>query len=986
MGMSDLVFDIFAIDRASAVFTRVGDAADTTAARVERGSKMMQQSFLVAGAVAVGLGIKSLEMAANFDAATTKIVALGAESPNAMKRVSQGMLDMTGKVGATAQELADAMYYVEGSGFHGAHALNVLRDAAKGAAIENANVTDVARALSGLLKDYTGTSLTAAAATNAMSGAVAHGGLSFQELAEALPNIGSRAAAANIPVQELLGAVATMTTDQLPAAKAATYLGQTIGQLAAPTAKAQKAMASLGVDSHAVAAAITSGSGHGLADALALLQKGVDHAGKSGETAYQALATTVGGVKSLQGALMLGGKHAHAFASTVDDISAKIKAGGSAIDGFAQTQDTLSFKWKSLKGDASALAVEIGHDLTPAAKEVLGVMSDLFNFLTDHRTVLEGIGVGVGVVAAAFTALKVAQLGVVVVNGVMAASEAAVALGMSASALAAGDLSGAMAGLSLAMDATPFGLVATAIGGVVAGIVALNGGFSHSDAAAKVNQQRISDLASTYDTLTGAITKATRSSVAHDLQTTVDNTPVKNQFGHVVAGPQTNALAIGSKMGINSHDLISAAMGSAKAIEVVRAAMAKYAKTSDLAIYEVNALKTDLGIETGTVHKSAAAAREAWLENQNLAKALKSVKGGTELAHSAYIANIQDLATLAAKHKWTGQEIQTVINAEWQPAMAKAQGITKTNVQAIVASMNGLGGNAKGAMRSSGADAAAGLVAGFSPVIGQMAALGAQAFLAAEAAIRKHGQMHSPSRKMHKAGTDLGDGLTIGFRESTASMAEISARATTAAISAASKHTKKELERALAADSKALAKVNQQIQAAQSWGQAFGGNVFGADLTTMTTSTSTSTIGGSTVTASGAVPSSPAGILQQMFAYQHQQQQQAHVLDNEIKKLAGEGLSQSVLNQMASSGTQGLAEIAALAAASPSQVKEFGSLVNSTNSYLSDAGAYATSGTSMSNLQKQHHDDARQIANIKKALHNLTIKMDGHHHGHLRTA
>lgn len=992
--MSELVFDIFAIDRASAVFTRVGASAERSAMSVQAAQRKMSEGFLMAGAIAVGVGVKSLEMASNFDAATTKIVALGAESPRSMKMVSQGILEMTSQVGASAQELADAMYFIEGSGFHGAKGLNVLSAAAKGAAIENANVTDVARAVSGLLKDYTGHSLTAAQATNAMSGAVAHGGLSFQELAEAIPNVGSRAAAANIPISELLGAIAKMTTDQLPASKAATYLGQTIGQLAAPSGHASKAMADLGINAMDVSRAITSGSGHGLADALKILNKGTENAGKAGETAYAALAKSVGGVKSLQGALMLGGKNAEDFGKTVDDIAAKIKAGGKEIDGFNLTQETLKQKFHDTKGAASSLAIEIGQDLTPAANDVMTAFTGLFGYLTGHHDVLVALGVGVAGVAAAFTALKLVTASIAIVNAVMASSEVGMALGMTASAIAAGDLRGAMVGLGLAMDATPFGLAATAIGAVAAGAYLLVKAFHHSDESAKINQQNVKDLAGTYDNLTGSITASTSAMVANQLQgkkvfTYHQSTSAVGGKTWPVAGDSVSVFAMGSKMGLNQGDIIRAAQGQQKAIHLVQQAMARYARTSQVAAAEAKSFGQAMGQESGTVRKSADSARLAWLRTQDLEKSLKGVTGGTQLAHSAYIGNISDLSTLAAKHKWTGDQIQQVINAEWQPAMAKAQGITKTNVQNIVKTMNGLGLTAKEAMSAAGGDAADGLLHGFSPAIARMAAAAAEAYHAAERALRTAAQSKSPSRKMMAVGTDLGDGLVIGYQRSAGRLSTEAAKTMDKAHKAHMASLQKqenETERRLAAATARLAKVNDKMSAAQGWGQSFTGNVFGQTFDTTKTvnlPARMTTINGVNVMQSGGTKQVPADILGQMFSYQHKQHTQAKKLDREIKKLAGEGMSRSVLEQMAAGGEQGLAQIAALAGGTASQVHQFNSLVLSTAALNNDAGAEATNGTSYRSLLKEHHDDARAVTNIKKALHGIKIEIAGHGH-HLR--
>jgi hypothetical protein len=195
-----------------------------------------------------------------------------------------------------------------------------------------------------------------------------------------------------------------MTQDGLPAAVAATYLGQTIGQLAAPLPKARKEMEGLGIDATKLSQTITSGSGHGLVDAIKMLYDGItQHLTPSGlvavdtfkkskgaaadfqtmllklppnmQTAYQALATMAGGVKGMQGVLLLGGTHLNQFAGNVKAMAAQVKKGGNDVAGYAEQQKTLNGKLDDAKASWSALMVTMGNYFLPIAKQVL----DWFN-------------------------------------------------------------------------------------------------------------------------------------------------------------------------------------------------------------------------------------------------------------------------------------------------------------------------------------------------------------------------------------------------------------------------------------------------------------------------------------------------------------------------------------------------------------------------------------------------------------------------------
>jgi TP901 family phage tail tape measure protein len=403
----NLVFDVFAIDRASAVFRHVGDEAEHMGGKLGLLGKTIGAGVAaigVAAASAVAFGGESIKMAAEFESSMMRLQTTAGESPKNMKMVGDGLLAMTSKVGYSANELATAMYKVESGGFHGAQGLKVLEVASKAAKIENADATDVATALTGALNDYKGTNITAAEAANVMTAAVGHGMMTFQDLAQALPHIGTRAAAAKVTFEELTGALATMTQDGLPAAVAATYLGQTIGQLAAPLPKARKEMEGLGIDATKLSMTITSGSGHGLVDAIKMLYTGIaNHLTPSGlvavdtfkkskgaaadfqtmllklppsmQTAYQTLAVMAGGVKGMQGVLLLGGSHLSQFAGNVKAMSDQVRKGGNDVAGYAEQQATLKGKLDDAKASWSALMVTLGNYFLPVAKQVL----DWFN-------------------------------------------------------------------------------------------------------------------------------------------------------------------------------------------------------------------------------------------------------------------------------------------------------------------------------------------------------------------------------------------------------------------------------------------------------------------------------------------------------------------------------------------------------------------------------------------------------------------------------
>jgi TP901 family phage tail tape measure protein len=500
--------------------------------KFEHTGRMIQTGMMIAGAVVAAVAVDSIKTAASMETAMTRLTTTAGESASNINMVQSGIDSMAGKVGFTVTELADAMYYVESGGYHGAKGLEVLDAAAKAARIEGANATDVAHALTGALNDYRGTNLSAATAANTMTTAVGHGMMTFQDFAEALPKIGARASSAHVSFQELTAALATMTQDGLPASVAATYLGQTIGQLAAPSAKARTEMKGLGIDATALAQTITSGSGHGLGDAIKMLYDGINkHLSPAGlvavetfkkssgsatdyqkmlanlpptmQTTVQALATMSGGVKGFQGVLMLGGRNADAYSKNLAAMNDTVKKGGKDIAGFADQQKTLNGKIHDAEGAWSSLKDQLGNALLPTVKDLLDKLTQLVDWATKNQDAVKQWMGAIMALAGAMVLIKgsiiawrVAQLLLLADTKLMTAwmglLDAAVALSRTTFGTWVGVMAlqgiGALRGvitavrewtavqwlLNLAMDANPIGLVIIAIGLLVAAVVVIS--------------------------------------------------------------------------------------------------------------------------------------------------------------------------------------------------------------------------------------------------------------------------------------------------------------------------------------------------------------------------------------------------------------------------------------------------------------------------------------------------------------------------------
>ena len=343
------------------------------------------KAMLGLGVAAVAAGAKAVDMAANFQQQMVRLTTAAGESSGNLKMVSDGVLQIAASTGTSTKDLAAGMYMVESAGFHGTDALTVMKAAAQGAKIENADLGTVSNALTTAMKDMHAPASSAATVMSQMVSAVGQGKMTMDDLAGALHSVLPNASALGISFPQVAGALATMTAQGVSADQAADNLNHTIVKLAAPTASMTQQMASYGLNAADVAKqlgskgltgtmselvdAITSHMGPAgttlrsafnqsqaaAADANRMLQQmpasiqGIAEKFASGQITLAQWRTALKGMPADQAAL------AQQFATTsnaANGFSAQLKAGG-------QDSQTFTAALKGMLGDQTGLQVAL---------------------------------------------------------------------------------------------------------------------------------------------------------------------------------------------------------------------------------------------------------------------------------------------------------------------------------------------------------------------------------------------------------------------------------------------------------------------------------------------------------------------------------------------------------------------------------------------------------------------------------------------------
>jgi TP901 family phage tail tape measure protein len=353
--------------------------------------------LLVVGAVVAGVGAISLKMAGDFQQATTQLVTGAGEDAKALESVRQGILKMAPEVGQTPIELAKGLFMIESAGYHGADGLNVLRVAAEGAKVGGADLATTADAVTTVMKDYKISASNAGDATNFLVSVVAQGKTHMQDLAGSLSAILPTASALGVPLDQIGGAMATLTARGTPAANAATYLRFTLSALAAETPKGSKALEGIGLTSLEVGDTLTH---KGLLPALQLVEEHLKTKFPQGGAAmFAALKDITGGTRGLGAALGLTGQNMGDFLASTGKVSKSIADGKGQVIGWDLAQKDLNVRLDKLKAGASAAAIEIGTKLLPVASAVIGWLTDQTPKIVPFVEML-GNGIGTAVTIA----------------------------------------------------------------------------------------------------------------------------------------------------------------------------------------------------------------------------------------------------------------------------------------------------------------------------------------------------------------------------------------------------------------------------------------------------------------------------------------------------------------------------------------------------------------------------------------------------------
>lgn len=363
-GSSSLVFRLFGEDiSASRTLARVGAEAEATSSKFgalgAAAGKALAGVGLAAGVVAGA----SVDLAMKFDQSMTRISTLANVPQAQLKGLSDQVLGLAGQVGFSPTSLAQALYHVESSfqslQLKGFNAMDVIKTAAKGAAIGGADLVETTNALDALLATGAVKIGNYSQAMSALLATVGSGDMQMQDLVEAFNGMQSIGPAYGTTLADMSAALATFGDNNIRGAEAGTAFRMALMSLAVPAKTGKALLEQMGMTQHTLAQDMQQG---GLNKALLDLHDHLTKIGVTGPKVGEALTELFG--KRAGVGLSVLYTQLDRFESKYKDVAAQMGP-NSLNQKWEQQQKQFSQQMKDLEYGAEAVGIRIGNFLIP---------------------------------------------------------------------------------------------------------------------------------------------------------------------------------------------------------------------------------------------------------------------------------------------------------------------------------------------------------------------------------------------------------------------------------------------------------------------------------------------------------------------------------------------------------------------------------------------------------------------------------------------
>lgn len=346
IGLNKAIADIKRAEGALNKFT-VGSAA--LGGVMQSTGRQLTRNLTVPLALVSGAAIKS---AMDFEDSFGKIEGLVGVAKSDLQELKNAAKTLGPTYGQSANEAADALFFITSAGIRGKDAIDVLERSLKASAVGLGDAKTIADLTTSAMNAYGIQVLDASQATDVLTAAVRLGKLEPAELAGSIGQVLPLASALGISFDQVGATFAAMSRTGTDAATAATQLRGIMSGLTKVTPKAEKQLAAFGLSGEELRRQLKD---EGL---LSVLQTLTSTFGDN----EVAISNVFGNVRALTGVIDLMGSN---VASTNEIFAEMADSTGILDEAFGVTADTTKFKFAQAMADLKVVLLEIGEVLIP---------------------------------------------------------------------------------------------------------------------------------------------------------------------------------------------------------------------------------------------------------------------------------------------------------------------------------------------------------------------------------------------------------------------------------------------------------------------------------------------------------------------------------------------------------------------------------------------------------------------------------------------
>lgn len=328
----------------------------------------------------------------DFDKAMRAANTMAGKDAAGFKELTGQVKDLSKEIPIARELLANGLYQTISNGVPEDNWIEFLRASARSAVGGMANLEEVVKVTSTVIKNYGLDWEQAAAIQDKIQLTAKNGVTSFEQLAAALPRVTGNAATLGVSIDELMATFSTLTGVSGNTAEVSTQLAAVFTALIKPSSEATKMAAQMGLQFNA--AAITSAGG--LQNFLRQLDAAVkSYAASSGVLEQEVYGRLFGSAESLR-----------AIGPLTGELATKFQENVSAMTGSAGTMDA-AFETMASTGESVAQRIKNQlQSITDITGQVAAACLPYIQYVSSLGMALSGAGTIATTAKSIFSSLK----------------------------------------------------------------------------------------------------------------------------------------------------------------------------------------------------------------------------------------------------------------------------------------------------------------------------------------------------------------------------------------------------------------------------------------------------------------------------------------------------------------------------------------------------------------------------------------------------